>query len=123
MIPVPVAALVAAALTIAGLAPAVRAPLPPPPPPSAPAGSPCPEWFGLFLETGWPEDQWPTAARVMRCESGCSPAAYNRSGASGLMQVMPSWFAPGDDPFDPTTNLAVALAVWHRQGWRAWSCY
>jgi soluble lytic murein transglycosylase-like protein len=59
----------------------------------------------------------------MRCESNCQPHAYNRSGAAGLMQVLRRWFNADQDPFDPTTNLSVALRVWHVQGWHAWSCY
>lgn len=85
-------------------------------------GGPCSEWGPLALDVGWPLDEWPTVGRVMACESGCDPAAHNPSGASGLMQLMPMWWA-GRDPFDPATNLALALHVHAVQGWRAWSCY
>jgi len=83
---------------------------------------PCGEWFWTAIDVGWPDDQWPTISRVMWCESKCTPSARNRSGASGLMQVMPMWWH-GRDPFDPATNLTMALEVWHAQGWHAWSCY
>jgi hypothetical protein len=89
---------------------------------SAPAWSRCPEWYSTALEVGWPESEWPTIDRVMKCESQCSPKAHNRSGASGLMQIMPLWWN-GRDPYDPTVNLTMALEVHERQGWRAWSCY
>jgi hypothetical protein len=82
----------------------------------------CAQWEQTALDAGWTLEQWPTVDRVMWCESKCEPDAYNRSGASGLMQVLRRWFAAGEDPFDPATNLAVALRVWHAQGWRAWSC-
>lgn len=91
--------------------------------PAAPGWAKCPQWWDVARAVGWPEDQLPTMDRVMKCESGCQPKAYNRSGASGLMQVLRSWFGPDEDPFDPTTNLTVALRVLDRQGWRAWSCY
>jgi hypothetical protein len=65
-----------------------------------------------------------TALRVMACESGGNPGAYNPSGASGLMQVMPMWFDIfGGDPFDPANNLRVAALVRAEQGWGAWVCY
>jgi len=82
----------------------------------------CSEWASTAFAVGWPVDQWPTISRVMWCESRCDPAARNRSGAAGLMQVMPMWWH-GRDPTDPATNLTMAVEVWHAQGWRAWSCY
>lgn len=64
------------------------------------------------------------ALAVMACESGGNPNAYNPSGAAGLMQVMPFWFARyGGDPFDPANNLRVAALVRATQGWGAWVCY
>lgn len=95
---------------------------PPPPVVTVPAGAQCPEWWFLAAEAGWPADELPTVDRVMWCESRCEPAAYNRSGATGLMQVMPMWHH-GRDATDPATNLAIALEVFRLQGWRAWSCY
>jgi soluble lytic murein transglycosylase-like protein len=65
-----------------------------------------------------------TALRIMACESGGNPNAYNPSGASGLMQVMAFWFNHhGGDPFDPDNNLRVAALVRAEQGWGAWVCY
>jgi len=117
--------LIAALLTLAS--PAVRVETtvqvaPPPPVVTAPPDSRCAEWFGVALDAGFTADEWPTVDRLMWCESHCQPKAYNRSGASGLMQIMPMWHA-GRDPFDPATNLAMAHEVYERQGWRAWSCF
>lgn len=123
-------AFVALALSIQSVAagqPATRVaetvgPPAPTDPPFVPTGR-CAQWEQTALDVGWTAAQWPTADRVMWCESRCNPGARNRSGAVGLMQVLSHWFAPGDDPTDPATNLRVALDVWQRQGWRAWSCY
>lgn len=68
-----------------------------------------------------------TALAVMKCESGGNPNAFNKSGASGLMQVMPFWAdslgIPRKALFDPATNLRVAAYVLEVQGWKAWSAY
>jgi Transglycosylase SLT domain len=125
MIPLPPVAILFA-LTLLAPAPAARiSTVGPPPPPverAVPAWAACPDWYWLAVDAGWPEDEMPTVMRVMRCESNCQPKAYNRSGATGLMQVLKSW-APNDDLFDPATNLTVAKHVHDRQGWHAWSCY
>lgn len=126
MTPVGLVALFMAAV-LGPLQPAVRVATtvqvqPPPPTVYVHEGASCGEWWQLAVDVGWPEGELPTVDRVMWCESKCQPAAYNRSGASGLMQVMPFWHK-GRDPFDPTTNLSMALEVWRLQGWRAWSCY
>jgi len=126
VLPAPVAA-VLLALSLSATAPALRVGVTVPVGTTttalaAPAGAACPQWWGLAAAVGWPAGQLPTVDRVMRCESGCDPAAHNRSGASGLMQVMPMWWA-GRDPYDPATNLAMALEVWQVQGWRAWTCW
>jgi hypothetical protein len=81
----------------------------------------CGRWEQTALAAGWPLEQWPTVDRIMWCESRCDPHARNRSGAAGLMQVMPGWWH-GRDPYDPTANLAMARAVYGAQGWPAWSC-
>jgi hypothetical protein len=90
-------------------------------------GRPCPEWFDLALEVGWEPDQWPTMARVMHAESMCVEDAYNGSGATGLMQVMPAWAddcgGTASELFDAAFNLACALHVHDVSGWGAWSTY
>ena len=64
---------------------------------------------------------------LMRYESGGNPDAYNPSGASGLMQIMPFWAdslgIPRASLFDPATNIEVAAHVYSVQGWWAWSPY
>lgn len=108
------------------LSPAVRVATvqvaPPPPTVAVAAGARCGDWWQLAVDVGWPADELPTLDRVMWCESNCEPRAHNRSGASGLMQIMPGWWG-GRDPFDPTANLTMAFEVFEAQGWRAWSCW
>jgi hypothetical protein len=65
---------------------------------------------------------------LMTAESGGNPDARNPgSGASGLMQVMPSWAGvfgySRADLFRPDVNLWVASQILDRQGWVAWSPY
>jgi len=106
------------ALGTGACTPSTTGPAPDPPQVSGP----CSQWAATAFAVGWPVDQWPTISRAMWCEPRCDPAARNRSGAAGLMQVMPMWWH-GRDPTDPATNLTMAVEVWHAQGWRAWSCY
>ena len=87
-----------------------------------PSWARCPQWWATARAAGWPEGEMPTVDRVMWCESNCQPHAHNRSGAAGLMQIMPAHHH-GRDPYDPATNLAMAKEVHDRQGWKAWSCY
>lgn len=88
---------------------------------TVPDSARCPQWWPLAQEVGWPLEELPHVDRVMWCESHCQPAAHNRSGASGLMQIMPGWW-DGRDPYDPAVNLTMALDIHEAQGWRAWSC-
>ena len=60
-------------------------------------------------------------------ESNCQPGAHNRSGATGLMQIMPMWAddcggSPGD-LYNPSFNLRCARHILNVQGWTAWSTY
>jgi hypothetical protein len=71
---------------------------------------------------------------VMGCETGWryNADAYNRrSGASGLFQHMPRYWAdrsakagwPNAWIFDGEANIAVAAWLWGQTGdWRHWSC-
>ena len=84
-------------------------------------GQSCPQWAPLLETFGLPS----TFGGVMERESNCRPEAYNRSGASGLLQVMPIW---ADDCglergelFDPVRNVACAAVIYERQGPSAWS--
>lgn len=78
------------------------------------------------------EEHWPWAFRVVACESVWDPTARNgRSGASGLFQHIPRYWAErsaaagweGADIFDPEANVAVA--AWLHNGGRGahhWVC-
>lgn len=74
----------------------------------------------------FPADQVDRALRIMACESGGNPNAYNPSGASGLMQVLASWadnfgYVPSQ-LFDPDINLYIASLLWADGGWGHWVC-
>lgn len=68
------------------------------------------------------------ACRVLGCESGGDPQARNRSGATGLFQLL----GHGDlfeahgwtlaDAVDGVRNIAVAHDLWLAEGWRPWVC-
>lgn len=71
----------------------------------------------------------PKACRVLVCESHGDPQARNRSGATGLFQLMKvhagrfeargwSW----GDATDGVRNIAVAHDLWLEQGWTPWQC-
>jgi membrane-bound lytic murein transglycosylase MltF len=79
------------------------------------------------LSVGWTDEHWPTLNRIMYRESHCQPEVRNRSGASGLLQIMPMWADDcGGVPaqlFDPLFNLACGVYVLGVQGWQAWSTY
>ena len=87
----------------------------------------CGVWHDLAISVGWEEEHWETVNRLMWRESKCTPDAYNRSGASGLMQIMPMWAddcgGVRQDLFDPTFNLRCARHILDVQGWYAWSTY
>ena len=103
----------------------------PPPAPITPtsgnARGRCAQWYDEAMAAGFSDDQWPTVDRIMYRESMCQPGAYNRSGASGLMQIMPMWAddcgGSRQDLFDPAFNLRCAVHVKNVQGWDAWSTY
>lgn len=50
-------------------------------------------------------------ATVIQIESCGNPRISSTAGAQGLMQVMPSHFAAGEDPLDPDTNAGRGLGV------------
>ena len=50
-------------------------------------------------------------AALITAESCGDHRAVSPQGARGLMQVMPFHFAPGEDPFDPDTNLRVGIGI------------
>lgn len=96
-----------------------------PPPGNTGMGSDVEQWRGL-VAAYFPPEEVDRALRVMACESGGNPNAYNPSGASGLMQVLALWadnfgLIPSE-LFDPAINLQVARYLWDDGGWRHWVC-
>lgn len=97
------------------------------------AGSPAKrveEWRPLVARF-FPAAQVDKALRVMACESQGNPDARNpSSGAAGLFQHMPQWWASrsqaagfaGRSVYDPEANVGTAAWLWSRDGWGAWSC-
>jgi hypothetical protein len=71
-------------------------------------------------------DDVETALCLIAAESGGNPDARNpSSGASGLLQVLPSWAAvfgyESNDLFDPAVNLEISAALYADGGWEHWS--
>jgi hypothetical protein len=81
------------------------------------------QWRELVSAFGWNVD---VALCLMWLESRGDPNAQNpSSGASGLMQVLPSWadnfgYTPAD-LFDPVVNLTISYALYVDGGWSHWS--
>lgn len=76
-------------------------------------------------------DEWgkraPEALRVAACESKLDARARNRSGATGVFQIMPvhDWRVKkvkGKHLRDASTNVRVARHLYKDQGWRPWTC-
>jgi hypothetical protein len=63
------------------------------------------------------------ALRVADCESGDNPFAQNASGASGMFQLMPEWWAGRFNPFDPMANVHEAYRISNGgTDWSGWQC-
>ena len=65
-------------------------------------------------------------SRIMYRESRCKPGVRNRSGATGLLQIMPlhcRWLAGCSVAAlrQPAYNIRAAAALYRKQGMRAWS--
>lgn len=66
---------------------------------------------------------------VAACESGFNPNAYNRSGASGLLQILSGYWParaanagfPGASPFDPVANAWTGAWLWATSGSGHWA--
>ena len=65
------------------------------------------------------------AVHIAIRESHCDPAAYNKSGASGVFQLL----GHGDllavvcldaDPFWAECNIDAAYLLWQSSGWQPW---
>lgn len=98
-----------------------------------PTGPGAEGWRGLVEQHFAPGDV-DRALRIMACESNGDPDARNRSsGASGLFQHMPRYWAErsagagfgGESIFDPVANVAVAAWMVYDYpggGWQHWVC-
>lgn len=73
----------------------------------------CGGWEGAVAQ--WSDWNPHEVCSVLMCESRGDPNARNRSGATGLMQVM-------NGSSDPQRNLEQAHAKWAKSGWRPWVC-
>jgi hypothetical protein len=58
-------------------------------------------------KTGVPS---PVIAAIMDTEAG-GPTSRSSQGANGFMQVLDQWFKPGEDPFDPLTNITRGAEI------------
>lgn len=79
-------------------------------------------WRSLVAVYDWNVE---IALCLMAKESGGNPNAFNKSGASGLMQVLASWadnfgYQPAD-LFIPEVNLAISYALYADGGWNHWA--
>lgn len=84
-----------------------------PRPARTPAG-PCAGWRSLVARY-FPASAVEGACKRLMCESGGNANARNRSGATGLFQIM-------HGPLEPEANVAAAAALYARRGWKPWVC-
>lgn len=66
-----------------------------------------------------------SALRVAYCETGgtFNIYAHNPSGASGLFQLMPTWWEGKFDPYNPWANTRAAYSISSGgTNWGAWVC-
>lgn len=126
--------------TVAPPTPHVDLPAPPPPPRlTAPnvvpklsqthtASPPCSGWLAEVQAVFGPATA--KACSVLGCESRGDPQARNRSGASGLFQIMMPLHAgmfeahgwPASSVFDGVRNITIAAEIVRGVGWGAWVC-
>lgn len=90
--------------------------------------TPCSQWYWWAIEAGWSHELWISfVSYVMPRESNCDPNAYNPSGATSLLQVMPMWAddcgTTREGLFDPLTNLKCGKHIYDIQGPEAWSTW
>jgi len=85
------------------------------------------KWLPLARWVGWPESTLSQLATIIYRESSGRPTAYNPSGASGLLQLMPGWYQgdyynfPNFNPFNPELNLYYGYRGWKVSGWTPWA--
>lgn len=93
---------------------------------SASSAGRCVGYEGLLAahSPGWNVEQM---SRIMYRESRCNPGAYNRSGATGLLQVLKShcgWLSSRVGPCNltsPDYNIRAAAELWRNGGSNHWA--
>lgn len=86
-------------------------------------------WVRLARKAGWEWGNIDTLMHVVARESSGSASVENGegSGATGLLQLMPGWYAgdyydfPDFDPHDPYLNLYYGHKGWLVSGWSPWA--
>ena len=78
--------------------------------PAPPASGPV-DWKSLVAQYPW---DVAVAESIVWCESRGNPNARNRSGATGLFQIL-------GGPIDPVANVATAYDMYRARGWQPWS--
>src|SRR5205814_53533 len=78
----------------------------------------------LWVNAGGPPGLAHLMAAIAMAESGGRSNAYNKSGASGLWQILGA-VDPRDQPFlfNPVVNAHEAVLKWRSQGLGAWEAY
>lgn len=77
---------------------------------ASPVGLPTDQWRGMIEQVANEYGVDPDAVEaIMMLESDGNERAYSKAGAIGLMQVMPFNFQPGEDPWDPATNIRAGV--------------
>jgi soluble lytic murein transglycosylase-like protein len=69
------------------------------------------DWKSLVARYPW---DVVVAERIVWCESRGNINARNRSGATGLFQIL-------GGPIDPVANVATAYDMYRARGWQPWS--
>jgi soluble lytic murein transglycosylase-like protein len=78
--------------------------------PAPPSSGPV-DWKAIIRRHPWDVG---VAERIVSCESRGNPNARNRSGATGLFQIL-------GGPLDPVANVARAYDMYRARGWQPWS--
>lgn len=81
-----------------------------------------PQLQALWIKAGGKPSAAPMAAAIAMAESSGSSSAHNRSGATGLWQILGNPF-PGN-AYDPLTNAKMAIAKsGNGTNWTPWTTY
>ncbi len=84
------------------------------------------ELTAYLLFAGWPKAKLADAKKVISCESGGNPFAYNRKTKDyGLFQINYRWHKSKiervNDLYSPLTNLRIGWEIYKKDGgWAPW---